>query len=170
MIPFVKIAYPDLVMAYGAKRVEYINPVSDRSCLRFIFPNFWKSDELQHVLITMDGANFRSRSKILSQIHRAGSEHFKPKVVYDLDALLNCARQESSVLSKKSLRIGSKALPSRASTNLITSQHDTQKQIGNDDEKLFGSYDGRKDGAIAPPLAFESRFESGNLRKAIQVG
>ena len=111
---------------------------------------------------------FDFRSKILTQIHRA-TDQFKPKVVYDLDALLNCARPEPSGLSKKSLRIGSKALPSRASTNLVSSQHDTMKQIGNDDEKRLGSFDGRKDGTIAPPLAFESRFESGNLRKAIQV-
>ncbi|CAG7728523.1 unnamed protein product [Allacma fusca] len=136
VLPFVKVAYPDLVLCYGTKRIEYINTNADRTCLR---------------------------SKLLAHISRASQELFRCKVVYDLDALV---KQPEKVVVKKNVNKQPKAQPAKGTTNIA--DHESFVQLSNDDEEVLGSFDGRKEGT--PALAFESRFESGNLRKAIQVG
>ncbi|XP_049875301.1 cytosolic carboxypeptidase 1-like isoform X2 [Pectinophora gossypiella] len=85
------------------------------------------------------------RNKLLSCVDRAiNPEAYMNEVVYDLDQL--CSTPNSNETSQKSF----------SSESLF---------LGNNDEQEVAKLN-----TFSPRLSFESRFESGNLRKAIQVG
>ncbi|XP_047117831.1 cytosolic carboxypeptidase 1-like isoform X1 [Schistocerca piceifrons] len=113
VLPFVKVAYPDMMGSEGSGKLEPLNIKDRRTC----------------------------RSKLLNCVERGlHPNQVMNKVVYDLDSW-------SSV---------------DPSHRLINA---SEKVLFNMDERHLGSGEPEK-----RHLIFESRFESGNLRKAIQVG
>ncbi|XP_045779147.1 cytosolic carboxypeptidase 1-like isoform X2 [Maniola jurtina] len=118
IIPFVKVAYPDMTGGQGSTQPEPLNKMERVAC----------------------------RNKLLSCVERAiNPESYMNEVVYDLDAL--CASNTTS---------DSTAPKSLSADNLFLNNTDEQEIT--------------KVNTFASRLSFESRFESGNLRKAIQVG
>ncbi|CAG4978148.1 unnamed protein product [Parnassius apollo] len=115
VIPFVKVAYPDLMGGKSVNHPEPLNKMERTAC----------------------------RSKLLSCVDKAiNPEAYLNEVVYDLDQLCNSMASDNS--SQKS------------TDNLLLTNTDEQ------DISKINTFPSR--------LNFESRFESGNLRKAIQVG
>lgn len=113
VLPFVKVAYPDMMGSEGSGKLEPLNIKDRRTC----------------------------RSKLLNCVERGlHPNQIINKVVYDVDSW-------SSV---------------EPSHRLINS---SEKVLFNMDERHLGSGEPEQS-----HLIFESRFESGNLRKAIQVG
>ncbi|XP_072941140.1 cytosolic carboxypeptidase 1-like isoform X2 [Epargyreus clarus] len=118
-----------------------------RSIISFIkvaYPDMMGGQSFNHpeALNKMDRT--ACRTKLLSCVDRAiNPETYMNEVVYDLDAL-SASGSNNDVTSQKS------------SDNLF---------LGNTDEQEI-----TKLNTFATKLSFESRFESGNLRKAIQVG
>uniref|UniRef100_A0A1B6E479 Peptidase M14 domain-containing protein n=4 Tax=Clastoptera arizonana TaxID=38151 RepID=A0A1B6E479_9HEMI len=107
IIPFVKVAYPDMVASESPTVLEPLNNKERKTC----------------------------RAKMIACVERGlKSESNMANVVYDLDTLLANKRVEK-----------------------------TGKLINNDEERLRLKESGYR-------LCFESRFESGNLRKVIQIG
>ncbi|XP_069359117.1 cytosolic carboxypeptidase 1-like isoform X5 [Maniola hyperantus] len=118
IIPFVKVAYPDMVGGQGSTQPEPLNKMERVAC----------------------------RNKLLSCVERAiNPESYMNEVVYDLDALSASGTTTDSTASK-----------SLSADNLLLNNTDEQEIT--------------KVNTFASRLSFESRFESGNLRKAIQVG
>ncbi|XP_054277494.1 cytosolic carboxypeptidase 1-like isoform X1 [Macrosteles quadrilineatus] len=108
VLPFVKVAYPDLVAAESVAYDEPLNTKDRRTC----------------------------RAKLLTSVERGlRQENATKEVCYDLDQLL--ANPSSKVV----------------------------RDLGNSDEQRVGTKEFNHS-----RLVFESRFESGNLRKAIQIG
>lgn len=106
VLPFVKVAYPDMVGSGSTAQPEQLNLKDRKTC----------------------------RAKLLACVERSlKTENAMSNVVYDLDQLL-----------QKSVNI---------------------RQLSNCDESRVGCKE-----TSSFKLLFESRFESGNLRKAIQVG
>ncbi|KAJ8736287.1 hypothetical protein PYW08_006943 [Mythimna loreyi] len=117
VIPFVKVAFPDMMGGQGLNQPEPLNKMERTAC----------------------------RTKLLSCVDRAiNPESYMNETVYDLDQLCSAVTSEPS--AQKSF-----------SSECIC--------LGNTDEQ-----DITKVNASTTKLGFESRFESGNLRKAIQVG
>ncbi|KAJ8735632.1 hypothetical protein PYW07_007252 [Mythimna separata] len=117
VIPFVKVAFPDMMGGQGLNQPEPLNKMERSAC----------------------------RTKLLSCVDRAiNPESYMNETVYDLDQL--CGTATSDPNAQKSF----------SSECLI---------LGNTDEQEI-----TKVNACSLKLGFESRFESGNLRKAIQVG
>ncbi|ODN03805.1 Cytosolic carboxypeptidase 1 [Orchesella cincta] len=83
------------------------------------------------------------RKKMFNCIAKAVAEtvSFRSKIVYSLDELIGKESMSDSQLGKAS-----------------------KLALGNNDEADAGKFDSKS------PLSFESRFESGNLRKAVQTG
>ena len=102
----------------------------------------------------------------------AGGELFRPRVVYDLDMLIKCSNPKSDSVKAK-VSLGSLSSPNlghtknnRSSTAVPPSTESKPVLfLGNNDEKEVGQYEKKN----VHSLKFESRFEGGNLRKAIQV-
>ncbi|KAF9802138.1 hypothetical protein SFRURICE_011828 [Spodoptera frugiperda] len=116
VIPFVKVAYPDMMGGHGLNHPEPLNKMERSAC----------------------------RMKLLSCVDRAiNPEAYMNETVYDLDQLCSASANTDSSAQKSSESI--------CLTN--TDEQEITK---------VNSYSSR--------LTFESRFESGNLRKAIQVG
>ncbi|GBP39949.1 hypothetical protein EVAR_39177_1 [Eumeta japonica] len=116
VIPFAKVAYPDLNGGHGLCKLEPLNVMERGAC----------------------------RAKLLSCVERAiNPDSFQSEVVYDLDQICS--------LIGTSDKNGQKSVESQL--------------LSNSDE-----LDIRKSNSYPTRLAFESRFESGNLRKAIQIG
>ncbi|XP_041974997.1 cytosolic carboxypeptidase 1-like isoform X2 [Aricia agestis] len=117
IIPFAKVAYPDMNGGQGLNIPEPLNK--------------------------MDRAAYRN--KLLSSVDRAinPDAYMNDVVVYDLDALCSGTQTDTS---QKSLNTES-------------------NRLSNSDEQEI-----LRVNTFCPRLSFESRFESGNLRKAIQVG
>ncbi|XP_023951838.2 cytosolic carboxypeptidase 1 isoform X2 [Bicyclus anynana] len=118
IIPFVKVAYPDISGGQGSNQPEPLNKMERTAC----------------------------RNKLLSCVERAiNPESYMNEVVYDLDTL--CASNTTAdSISQRSF----------STDNLLLNNIDEQEIT--------------KMNTFASKLSFESRFESGNLRKAIQVG
>jgi hypothetical protein len=96
---------------------------------------------------------------LVKVVKKISTESFKPSVIYDLDGL---AKVHFPDLDSEDLT------PIR------------EREVGNNDvevikSKLVGGPPGAqqvavsKNDAAVTPLAFESRFESGNLRRVVQV-
>ncbi|KAG6450539.1 hypothetical protein O3G_MSEX006619 [Manduca sexta] len=118
VIPFVKVAYPDMMGGQSYSQPEPLNKMERTAC----------------------------RTKLLSCVDRAiNPESYMNEVIYDLDQLCSSANP-SDTTSQKSLNTESTFL-----TN-------------NDEHEIT------KVNSFSSRLGFESRFESGNLRKAIQIG
>ncbi|XP_068626632.1 cytosolic carboxypeptidase 1-like [Battus philenor] len=115
VIPFVKVAYPDMTGGQSFNYPEPLNKMERTAC----------------------------RTKLLSCVDKAiNPESYMNDVVYDLDQLCSAAASENS------------------------SQKSTEPTpLTNTDEQEVS-----KANTFPTRLSFESRFESGNLRKAIQVG
>ncbi|KAL4716939.1 hypothetical protein ACJJTC_012750 [Scirpophaga incertulas] len=114
VIPFVKVAYPDMMGVQGMNQPEPLNKMERAAC----------------------------RTKLLSCVDRAiNPEAYTNEVVYDLDQLCTATNAQDST-----------GLKSPENLNNIDEQEITK----------INHYSSK--------LSFESRFESGNLRKAIQVG
>ncbi|XP_045540869.1 cytosolic carboxypeptidase 1 isoform X2 [Papilio machaon] len=114
VIPFVKVAYPDMTGGQSLNHPEPLNKMERAAC----------------------------RTKLLSCVDKAiNPESYLNEVVYDLDQLCNAAASEN---------------PSQKSTDIL---------LTNTDEQEIS-----KANTFPARLSFESRFESGNLRKVIQVG
>ncbi|CAK1540152.1 unnamed protein product [Leptosia nina] len=119
IIPFVKVAYPDMMGGQGANQPEPLNKMERTAC----------------------------RNKLLSCVDRAiNPETYMNEVVYDLDALSTTATGNNDTTSQKSFSLDSPFL-------------------NNADELEI-----TKVNSFSSRLSFESRFESGNLRKVIQTG
>lgn len=126
VIPFAKVAYPDLVGGDGQGNVEPLNNKDRKVC----------------------------RSKLLTCVDRGlhpGS--MMHETVYNLDALASVPRQFDCTNEDSSIG---------ANVGFIETDN---RRLGNWDEKRVG-----KRCNDTKQLQFESRFESGNLRKAIRVG
>ena len=92
----------------------------------------------------------------------AGSIMFKPKVIYDLDALIAFGGSATAGEGQPATRRrGSLKLEKATSSDVAIPK---TPRLGNTDEQDVGKLDPKID-----HLQFESRFESGNLRKVIQV-
>ncbi|XP_063395355.1 cytosolic carboxypeptidase 1-like isoform X2 [Cydia fagiglandana] len=116
VIPFVKVAFPDMIAGQGLARPEPLNKMERSTC----------------------------RVKLLSCVDRAISpEAYMNEVVYDLDQLNSQAGVPDN--------------PSLKSTESVF--------LSNTDEEEIAKLNN-----FSTRLSFESRFESGNLRKAIQIG
>ncbi|XP_073957930.1 cytosolic carboxypeptidase 1-like isoform X3 [Choristoneura fumiferana] len=116
VVPFVKVAYPDMMGGQGLNQPEPLNKMERTAC----------------------------RIKLLSCVDRAiNPEAYMNEVVYDLDQL-NSSSNATDAIAQKSAE------------SLFLSNHDEQELT-----KLNN---------FASRLTFESRFESGNLRKVIQIG
>ncbi|XP_048488999.1 cytosolic carboxypeptidase 1 isoform X3 [Plutella xylostella] len=114
VIPFVKVAYPDLVAGQSRGTMEPLN-VMDRKA---------------------------ARTKLLACVDRAiNPEQYINEVVYDLDVL------------------------AAAHAGASDSQKSDVMLTNNDEADL-----NKMSPTFNSTLTFESRFESGNLRKAIQIG
>ncbi|XP_021925875.1 cytosolic carboxypeptidase 4-like isoform X3 [Zootermopsis nevadensis] len=112
ILPFIKIAYPDMMGSDSSKELEPLNIKDRRVC----------------------------RAKLLACVERGFSEfEGSNKVVYELDTLIT------------------ELPPQRQNSS-------TNRLLVNSDELHLGQKDGTKS-----HLCFESRFESGNLRKVIQI-
>ncbi|CAG9581580.1 unnamed protein product [Danaus chrysippus] len=122
IIPFVKVAYPDMTGGQGTTQPEPLNKMERTAC----------------------------RNKLLACVERAiNPEAYMNEVVYDLDAL-NCSSANADTTSQK-----------RISSSL---SNESLFLINMDEQEIT------KVNSFSSRLNFESRFESGNLRKAIQVG
>ncbi|XP_059479470.1 cytosolic carboxypeptidase 1-like [Neocloeon triangulifer] len=111
VIPFVKVAYPDMVGAESVNVPEPLYTKDRRVC----------------------------RSKLMQCIEKGlRPEQGMSRVVYDVDSLVNSARRNS---------------------------YSSERMLSNWDESRLG-----KENSDVNHLMFESRFESGNLRRATQVG
>ncbi|KAJ2948149.1 hypothetical protein O0L34_g9952 [Tuta absoluta] len=120
IIPFVKVAYPDMNGGMSHHHPEPLYKMERTAC----------------------------RNKLLSCVDRAiNPESYMSEVVYDLDQLVGAEKQPN--LPENSQRCAS-------SDSFFLCNNDEQ-----DISRLTG---------FSTKLSFESRFESGNLRKAIQVG
>ncbi|XP_022821510.1 cytosolic carboxypeptidase 4-like isoform X5 [Spodoptera litura] len=118
VIPFVKVAYPDMMGGQGLDHPEPLNKMERSAC----------------------------RMKLLSCVDRAiNPEAYMNETVYDLDQLCSASANTDSGAQK-----------SFSSESIGLTNTDEQEIT------KVNSYSSR--------LAFESRFESGNLRKVIQVG
>ncbi|XP_039759457.1 cytosolic carboxypeptidase 1-like isoform X3 [Pararge aegeria] len=118
IIPFVKVAYPDMTGGQGFNQPEPLNKMERIAC----------------------------RNKLLSCVERAiNPESYMNEVVYDLDSLCASSTTTESTAQK-----------SLSTDNLCLNNTDEQEIT--------------KMNTFASRLSFESRFESGNLRKVIQVG
>ncbi|XP_063548384.1 cytosolic carboxypeptidase 1-like isoform X6 [Cydia strobilella] len=116
VIPFVKVAFPDMIGGQGLAHPEPLNKMERSAC----------------------------RVKLLSCVDRAISpEAYMNEVVYDLDQLNSLAGVSDNSAPK--------------STESIF--------LSNTDEEEITKLNN-----FSTRLSFESRFESGNLRKAIQIG
>ncbi|XP_063375604.1 cytosolic carboxypeptidase 1-like isoform X6 [Cydia amplana] len=116
VIPFVKVAFPDMIGGQGLAHPEPLNKMERSTC----------------------------RVKLLSCVDRAISpEAYMNEVVYDLDQLnsLTGVFDNSAPKSTESVFLSN-----------------------TDEEEIT------KANNFSTRLSFESRFESGNLRKAIQIG
>ncbi|CAH0727445.1 unnamed protein product, partial [Brenthis ino] len=117
IIPFVKVAYPDMTGGQGSIQPEPLNKMERTAC----------------------------RSKLLACVERAiNPEAYMNEVVYDLDALCS-ASTAADASAQKSI----------SNDNLLLNNTDEQEIT--------------KVNSFSSRLSFESRFESGNLRKAIQA-
>ncbi|XP_026758831.3 cytosolic carboxypeptidase 1-like isoform X3 [Galleria mellonella] len=119
VIPFVKVAYPDMMGGQSYNQPEPLNKMERSAC----------------------------RIKLLSCVDRAiNPEAYMNEVVYDLDQL--------------------------CSSNVINTNADTTSQKSSDSLFLTNNDEQEitKVNCFSSRLSFESRFESGNLRKAIQIG
>ncbi|KAM7286208.1 cytosolic carboxypeptidase 1 isoform X3, partial [Ixodes scapularis] len=79
----------------------------------------------------------------------------------------NNMHARAKLLEHVGVQLGMKVVTSRVAYDydeLVTHQLPPERPLGNDDEARAAL------GRVCVPLRFESRFESGNLRKAIQVG
>ncbi|XP_064073469.1 cytosolic carboxypeptidase 1-like isoform X4 [Vanessa tameamea] len=122
IIPFIKVAYPDMTGGQGTNQPEPLNKMERTAC----------------------------RNKLLACVERAiNPESYMNEVVYDLDALCASGMTTDASLQK------------RWTTNMTS---DNLFLINNDEQEIT------KLNNFSSRLSFESRFESGNLRKAIQVG
>ncbi|XP_028178205.1 cytosolic carboxypeptidase 4-like [Ostrinia furnacalis] len=116
VIPFVKVAYPDMKGGHGHNQPEPLNKMERSAC----------------------------RMKLLSCVDRAiNPEAYMNEVVYDLDQLSS----------------------SGTSTDATVQRSNDSIFLANSDEQEI-----TKVNSFSSRLSFESRFESGNLRKVIQVG
>ncbi|XP_061709086.1 cytosolic carboxypeptidase 1-like isoform X5 [Cydia pomonella] len=116
VIPFVKVAFPDMIGGQGLAHPEPLNKMERSTC----------------------------RVKLLSCVDRAISpEAYMNEVVYDLDQLNSLAGLSDNSSQK-----------STESTFLSNTDEEEITKVNN----------------FSTRLSFESRFESGNLRKAIQIG
>ena len=88
----------------------------------------------------------------------AGSITFKPKVIYDFDALISFS-DNGGEGQPDTKRRG--PLKREKASDMKASK---RNRLANSDEQDVGKLDPKID-----HLQFESRFESGNLRKVIQV-
>jgi len=97
--------------------------------------------------------NVNCRDKMVQLMQRTAGigQMIKPVVVYDLDSLLHNHPVDSKQSHKKTKPPSAGKVP--------------KVFLGNDDELKVGKFDKKKKHS----LKFESRFEGGNLRKAIQV-
>ncbi|KAH9637693.1 hypothetical protein HF086_009361 [Spodoptera exigua] len=119
VIPFVKVAYPDMMGGQGLNHPEPLNKMEQSAC----------------------------RMKLLSCVDKAiNPEAYMNETVYDLDQLCSASSGNTDTGAQKSF---------------------SSESIGltNTDELEI-----TKVNTFSSRLAFESRFESGNLRKVIQVG
>ncbi|XP_060808390.1 cytosolic carboxypeptidase 1 isoform X2 [Amyelois transitella] len=117
VVPFVKVAYPDMMGGQSANLPEPLNKMERSAC----------------------------RSKLLSCVDRAiNPEAYMNEVVYDLDQICGPTANPET-LSQKS--------------------YENVALLTNTDEQEI-----TKLNTFSSRLNFESRFESGNLRKAIQIG
>ncbi|KAL0901365.1 hypothetical protein ABMA27_006642 [Loxostege sticticalis] len=116
VIPFVKVAYPDMMGSHGHNQPEPLNKMERTAC----------------------------RMKLLSCVDRAiNPESYMNEVVYDLDQLSSAGPSTDTTAQKSSDSIF----------------------LANTDEQEI-----TKVNSFSSRLSFESRFESGNLRKVLQVG
>nr|XP_037867159.1 cytosolic carboxypeptidase 1 isoform X4 [Bombyx mori] len=116
VIPFVKVAYPDMTRGLSITHPEPLNKMERTAC----------------------------RAKLLSCVDRAiNPEAYMNEVVYDLDQLCSSTNNVDAAAQK-------------SCEGLLLSNNDEQEitKVNN----------------FSSRLSFESRFESGNLRKAIQIG
>ncbi|CAH2102330.1 unnamed protein product [Euphydryas editha] len=123
IIPFVKVAYPDMTGGQGTNQPEPLNKMERIAC----------------------------RNKLLACVEKAiNPESYMNEVVYDLDSL--CASGLTTDASSQKRWISN----NMSSENLFLTNNDEQEitKVNN----------------FSSRLNFESRFESGNLRKVIQVG
>ncbi|XP_047512223.1 cytosolic carboxypeptidase 4-like isoform X3 [Pieris napi] len=119
IIPFVKVAYPDMMGGQGYNQPEPLNKMERTAC----------------------------RNKLLSCVDRAiNPESYMNEVVYDLDALSSLTTTNNDSTSQKSF----------SSDCLFLTNSDEQEIT--------------KVNSFSSRLSFESRFESGNLRKVMQTG
>ncbi|XP_075983971.1 cytosolic carboxypeptidase 1-like [Anticarsia gemmatalis] len=118
VIPFVKVAYPDMMGGQGYNQPEPLNKMERSAC----------------------------RMKLLSCVDRAiNPEAYMNETVFDLDTL-NTTNVNNDAAAQKSF----------SAESLFLSNSDEQEIT--------------KVNSFSSRLSFESRFESGNLRKVIQVG
>ncbi|CAB3240917.1 unnamed protein product [Arctia plantaginis] len=118
VIPFVKVAYPDMMGGQSFNQPEPLHKMERSAC----------------------------RIKLLSCVDRAiNPEAYMNETVYDLDALCNI-NVNPDINAQKSF----------SSESLFLTNTDEQEL--------------NKGNNFTSRLSFESRFESGNLRKVIQVG
>ncbi|CAB3363491.1 Hypothetical predicted protein [Cloeon dipterum] len=111
VIPFVKVAYPDMIGAEAVNAPEPLYTKDRKVC----------------------------RTKLMQCIDRGlHPEQGMSRVVYDMDSIVNNVRRNS---------------------------FSSERMLGNWDESRLG-----KENPDVVHLVFESRFESGNLRRATQVG
>ncbi|XP_050666661.1 cytosolic carboxypeptidase 1-like isoform X3 [Leptidea sinapis] len=117
VIPFVKVAYPDMMGGQGSGHPEPLNEMERTAC----------------------------RNKLLSCVDRAiNPEGYMNEVVYDLDSLVGSVTNDASP-------------PKSSSAEGVFLTNTDEQEV----TKLNN---------FSTRLSFESRFESGNLRKAIQIG
>ncbi|XP_045500122.1 cytosolic carboxypeptidase 1-like isoform X2 [Colias croceus] len=118
VIPFVKVAYPDMMGGQGTSQPEPLNKMERTAC----------------------------RNKLLSCVDRAiNPEAYMNEVVYDLDSL--------------------SSTPSTTNADSTSQKSSESLFLTNLDEQEI-----TKVNSFSSRLSFESRFESGNLRKVIQTG
>ncbi|XP_053609499.1 cytosolic carboxypeptidase 1-like isoform X2 [Plodia interpunctella] len=117
VVPFVKVAYPDMMGGQGSNQPEPLNKMERSAC----------------------------RTKLLSCVDRAiNPEAYMNEIVYDLDQICSSLNPETAI--------------QRSSDNVLSVLTNTDEQ----EITKLNNFSSR--------LNFESRFESGNLRKAIQIG
>ncbi|CAG0914004.1 unnamed protein product [Notodromas monacha] len=119
--------------------------------VKFAFPDFCSDVPCSRPLERLyDKDRTVCREKLVTVVKRMSGEMWKPQVVYDLDTL---AKKEFKDFDPEDLT------PIR------------ERQLSNDDLSVITKLNASK---VVPDknslLQFESRFECGNLRRAIQVG
>ncbi|CAN8029653.1 unnamed protein product [Ixodes persulcatus] len=124
-------------------------------------PAGWQEEQYQRVAQSTQGVVPLVKlayPELKGHNHRGDLEPLNPD---------NNMHARAKLLEHVGVQLGMKVITSRVAYDydeLVTHQLPPERPLGNDDEARAAL------GRVCVPLRFESRFESGNLRKAIQVG